>query len=144
VPWRPERYPAAWKAISARIREWAGNQCEWQYGDGKRCAAPHHAYIHRCTDDPEVWQACRMPWATDSALCWCRERDAELGRRVRVVLTTAHTCDCDPICGDEAHLLSLCQWHHNALDRPMRIAHARQRRRAALLANGQQELALPG
>lgn len=52
-----------------------------------------------------------------------------------VVLAACHTCDCEPKCGNETHLLVLCQLHHLQLDAKQhvrtRATNDRQRQRDA-------------
>lgn len=57
-----------------------------------------------------------------------------------VVLAACHTCDCEPKCGDAAHLLVLCQMHHNRLDARQRVNTAGETRRTRLVDAGQQWL----
>jgi 5-methylcytosine-specific restriction endonuclease McrA len=62
----------------------------------------------------------------------------------KVILTVSHINDPNPQNVDESNLSSLCQSCHNRLDAPMRTIHARvtrhKKRRAAILATGQQEM----
>lgn len=118
MAWDRSRYPINWLEISQRVRfERAAGKCEWTYPDGSRCDAPHGELIFRRRHDRERW---RTPDASDL------DEGGEPGwYGVTVMLTTAHTCDCDPPCGDESHLLALCQLHHLRLDNPMHHRHAR-------------------
>ncbi len=50
----------------------------------------------------------------------------------RIILTTAHLCDCYPLCGNDAHLKAMCQRCHLRTDR---YRHARSRL-ATLTARG--------
>lgn len=54
-----------------------------------------------------------------------------------VVLTCAHTCACEPPCGELTHLKALCQRCHLTLDAPLHARHAAETRRLAKEAQGQ-------
>lgn len=129
MPMRLTDYPAEWKQIVASIRARAGDRCEALLGDGERCRAPNAAWVHRAKVDRACWFRC----AADGPDCTGRDQMELYGEAtydvVRVVLTTAHTCDCHPLCGDEAHLLSLCQLHHLRLDAKLHAHHAAETRR---------------
>lgn len=122
MPWDRSKYPADWESIRERILARAGDQCEWP-----GCGVRNGTVICRRSDgEPKRHRdgtAMTYDW-------WEIEEGVRDGRLVRVVLTTAHTCECDPICGNESHLLSLCQLHHLRLDvRQHRRNAARTRRR---------------
>jgi hypothetical protein len=143
MPWKRHRYPTDWRAIVARILDRAERRCEWAYPAGTRCDASHHAWIHRAVDDLEVWEEC----AAAGPDCTGRDVDevfrGEMHERpLRVVLTTAHTCDCEPPCGIDAHLLSLCQLHHLRLDAGLHARNAAETRRQRRIAGGQLTLEL--
>lgn len=57
-----------------------------------------------------------------------------------VVLAACHTCTCDPLCGDLAHLLSLCQKCHLELDSDLHVRSLRAHQRQNLLDAGQLDL----
>lgn len=91
MPIRPEnraRYPKDWKAISFRIRQRSGWQCEC----AGECGAGHEP--RRCT-------------ATQGGLTTSGGR---------VVLTVAHLDHTPENCGDE-NLKAMCQRCHLAYDR---------------------------
>lgn len=136
MPIRPEnkdRYPPNWSEISARVREEAGNRCEW-------CKVPNGAMIRRCVttvdqlavyrlDDDTIYMDGRS--ADDGEIVpgtmW---DDQDWGKPVRVVLTVAHM-DHRPENCDRKNLKALCQRCHNRYDAPMRRRGIAQRKRAA-------------
>ena len=99
------RYPADWRAISARIRARAGGRCECQGECG----------LHS-TKGPRR----------------CEERHGELAKWARgnVVLTVAHLGDPSPEnCADD-NLKAMCQRCHLRYDRPQHQQNAARTRRA--------------
>jgi hypothetical protein len=48
----------------------------------------------------------------------------------RVVFTTAHLCDCRPLCGNLLHLKAMCQRCHLRVDQPLHTENARRTREA--------------
>ncbi len=115
MPMRIADYPPEWPKLSKRIRlERAGGQCECR----GECGAKHGI-----ADDIDADQLGRCQALNGEPL--------KSGRKV--VLTVAHLCrpeDHDPPakCGDEAHLLALCQSCHLRLDHPIHVQHARETR----------------
>ena len=109
MPIRPSekaRYPKDWPAISLRIRERAQGRCE--------CVA--ECGLH--------------PWGR------CVER---YGRKAffakgKIVFSVAHLnaeggpCSCDPLCGDDDHLKSMCSRCHLRYDSPRHVINARKTR----------------
>ena len=94
MPIKPEnkaKYPDNWPDIVARIRERAGDRCEW-------CGIPNHCHINRKTRE----------------ICTRDEDDV-----IYVVCTTAHLNHTEEDCRDE-NLSFLCQKCHNNYDRPHR------------------------
>lgn len=92
MPIRPcekARYPKDWPAIRARIRERAGDKCEW-------CGAPNHELITRTPQG------------------WFRHGSIE-EKWVYIVCTTAHLNHIPEDCRDE-NLAFLCQKCHNGYD----------------------------
>lgn len=121
-------YPPAaeWKAIRAEVLLRANDRCEWVDEWGRRCNAANHSM--------GTW------WDAKHAKVWvsltageCDAATADGERVVMIVLTIAHV-DQDPrnngAPGDRPNLKALCQRHHNGLDRPHRIRHAHETRRA--------------
>lgn len=92
MPIRPEnraRYPSEWKAISASIRERAGNRCECLGECGR---------------------------GTHEGRCPNLQHGAAYGTGSRVVLTTAHLDHTPENCEPE-NLRSMCQGCHLHYDR---------------------------
>ena len=46
----------------------------------------------------------------------------------KIVLTTAHLCECDPLCGNLDHLKHMCQRCHLRVDVALHTRHRRERR----------------
>lgn len=124
MPIRPEnigRYPDDWPEISRRVREDAGNRCEF-------CGVENGRWVRRGTSHGRpVWR-----YASDSAYEDSRdatgafvpdtgEDQCDLRPAVRVVLTVAHL-DHRPENVGRENLKALCQRCHNAYDAPMRRA----------------------
>ena len=137
------RYPADWKAISARIRfERAGGKCECtgQCGDTHethatilppdepsppRCNAPHARHVLRhlteswrwvTSDEFEQWEARGLDPAE-----WA-------DRAIKVVLTVAHRNHYPPDCRDE-NLLAMCNTCHLRMDAVLHMEHGWRKRR---------------
>lgn len=93
MPMNRTLYPTGWEAFSIEIR--AGRA------------------IHRC----ECKGQCGTSHQKDT-FGRCPEVNHQPGRnqRGRVILTTAHLCDCYPICKRADHVLAMCQRCHLRLD----------------------------
>jgi hypothetical protein len=94
MPIKPEnkdKYHKDWKHIVARIRERAGNKCEW-------CGISNHLFVNSKTRE----------------ICLKDEENA-----IRIVCTTAHLDHNPENCKDE-NLAFLCQKCHNTYDVPHR------------------------
>lgn len=125
MPMQRERYPADWKDISRRIRDRAGDRCEW-------CGLVNGALGYR---DP----AGRF-WTDDEIdrLDGGDPMDGKPWRRVRIVLTVAHlgTPHADGTPGDKhdkldcrpENLAALCQRCHLNYDRDEHAANAARTR----------------
>jgi len=108
MPFHKERYPKDWKDISARIKEIAGNRCQ-------------------CSGECGLHQGQR-----------CEERNGQPAKwaKGKIVLTVAHLnhadgpCRCEPLCGNEEHLRSMCQRCHLRLDTARHIIASRKTRKA--------------
>lgn len=124
------RYPADWTSISARVRDEAGQKCEW-------CSAPNGAMIRRGTtrDSRHVWREASASAyengryddgseAPDSNEDTCDYRPA-----IRVVLTVAHL-DHQPENVERWNLKALCQRCHNRYDAAHHAQNAAKTRRA--------------
>jgi hypothetical protein len=97
-----DAYPDNWELVSAFVRHVrARGQCE--------CSG--ECYLGK-------------PWGHKNR---CLEINRQPGRFMtgRVVLTTAHLCDCYPLCSTTDHLKAMCQACHLRFDR---YHHARNRR----------------
>ena len=101
---RMKRYPPDWKAISARIRERAGNRCECEGECG----------LHRTHPGPR-----RCVEMNGTQAKWMKGK---------VVLTTAHLNhipeDCDP-----SNLKAMRQRCHLRYDQALHIQHSYETRR---------------
>jgi 5-methylcytosine-specific restriction endonuclease McrA len=141
MPIKPEnrvRYPADWKDISQRVRDEAGQRCEW-------CRAMNGAMIVRGSDDQEgaslpgyryvdapvfdhtfhAQTGKPIPGATWDTF------DANARGPVRVVLTVAHL-DHRPENNCRSNLAALCQKCHLNYDKDHHAANAAATRRAKL------------
>lgn len=97
-----KRYPKDWKAISARIKERAGQQCEC-WGE---CGHERHSTAYRC---PELQ---KTPAARFRGL---------------VILTVAHLDHTPENCADE-NLKAMCQLCHLSYDKSVHAANAKATR----------------
>lgn len=101
------KYPADWKEVSKWVRfERAGGRCECTGQCG----------LHKTTG-----------WARR-----CTERDGEPAEwaKGKVVLTTAHTCTCDPLCSNPQHLLAMCNRCHLRFDIELHMRNSKKTREA--------------
>jgi len=127
VPIKPEnkaRYPDDWKEISLRIREEAGQKCEW-------CQKPNGQQI-RCLS-PGLWLDPNANWWRDNR-GWKvpHDRAPKLteGKVVKVILTVAHMNHQPEDCRRE-NLRALCQSCHLTYD----AAHHAESRRQTKYEN---------
>ena len=139
MPIRPEnknRYPKDWPAISARIRQRAGNRCE-------ECGIENYALGGRRNRDglwmparPLGRNGCGLEWPKPGDWAWCGDNNlvgqATL-RIVRIVLTVAHMDHQPENCADE-NLKALCQRCHNRYDAAERRRGIQERARAVRAA----------
>lgn len=125
-----DRYPKDWHEISLRIRERAGQKCEFcgvenyalgAWKDGAWWTASSKGTGLR--DDPRPGE--RFPHFHVSSL------GVEWMKVTRIVLTVAHLDHTPENCADD-NLKALCQRCHNRYDMPMRRAGIRERARAAM------------
>lgn len=119
------RYPADWKAISASVREDAGQKCE-------RCSAPNGKLIRRgkTSDGRSVW---RHVGASDYEDGHCADTGkmvpdstpdvVDYRNPIRVVLTVAHLNHQPEDCA-RANLRALCQRCHLTYDAKLHAANA--------------------
>lgn len=112
MPMDRSRYPADWDEVTARIRERAGDICEWP-----GCGLPNGAWVHRRERDLEQWTP---------AHDWPSRRDRVppgYRKAIRVVLTVAHL-DHDTTNNDPANLRAWCQLHHIRHDAELHAENA--------------------
>lgn len=124
------RYPKEWKAISARIRERAGQKCEkCNARNGELifrfCSEDYHFQPSYMTEEGEVFHAETGNHLDDVPPCLVT--DVTNGKWVRVVLTVAHLDHTPENCTDD-NLRAWCQRCHNIYDMPMRKAGIKDRR----------------
>jgi hypothetical protein len=105
MPFKRARYPANWEQFTQQIKFMrAGGRCECTGECGLHQANPH---VRRCL-----------------------EVHGQPARHFkgRVVLTTAHLCNCEPPCANAMHVKAMCQRCHLRMD-----AHAKAARRRVRL-----------
>lgn len=131
MPIRPEnraRYPKDWPAISQRIREKAGQQCEW-------CGVPNHqlgAWVEGAWHVAHALGSGDLDGPREGREHPCHHGEHVVWARVvRIVLTVAHLDHTPENCADE-NLKALCQRCHNRYDMPMRRAGMQARAREAM------------
>jgi hypothetical protein len=96
----PTHYPPGWTAFSAYIRfERAGRRCECR---GECGLHGSNTGNRRCVEE--------------------HHKPAKYARGV-IRLTTAHLCQCRPICLNPMHVIAACQRCHLRIDRYMHAAH---------------------
>lgn len=134
------RYPLEWATVARQVK-WDRAEglceCEGECGsnhgawgrDGARCAIPHLAHIVRDPRRPEIW------WhEVDMPVHQLLDTERKV---IRVVLTVAHLCACDPLCAERAHLKAMCNRCHLCLDRTLHQRHAAETRRLTKESLGQ-------
>jgi hypothetical protein len=127
MPMNVKDYPADWKAIRQRVVfDRAGGRCETP-----GCGARHGSTVIRQADGSlsRMADGSIVELSTVSSY---RVADVEKDagdRFVKIILTTAHLCNCYPKCGIDDHLRALCQRCHLAYDRPSNRAKAAETRR---------------
>ena len=119
------RYPKDWPAISLRIRQRAGNKCEW-------CGVANGTLGGRLVDGtwcearPLGEKLTQLEWPEPGK--WATCQGGAYLRIVRIVLTVAHLDHQPENCADD-NLAALCQRCHNRYDAKMRVAGVRERAR---------------
>lgn len=132
MPIRPEnkdRYPKDWPAISRRIRDRAGNKCEWCKIENGILGGrdPHTGKFYKAL--PLGDDGLRLQWPQPGDSGFCEGFGGTTLRIVRVVLTVAHLDHTPENCADD-NLAALCQRCHNRYDAKMRREGILQRARA--------------
>jgi hypothetical protein len=124
------RYPKDWHAISARIRQRAGNKCE-------ECGVENYALGARDRDgrwlpaQPTGDNGLRTTWPAPGEWMWFRTDSLPAYLKVvRIVLTVAHLDHQPENCADE-NLRAWCQRCHNRYDMAERRRGIQERARAA-------------
>lgn len=94
MPMDRSKYPADWELVSAFVRKIRAQD---------RCECMGECYLDK-------------PFGHKTR---CLEINGTTGRYMqgRVILTTAHLCDCNPLCSIPAHLKAMCQSCHLRFDR---------------------------
>jgi hypothetical protein len=123
MPIRAERralYPKNWPEISARVRQCAGQKCEF-------CGVNNHAWGYRC-DEGRFHEIAR-----ESVECNYGRPPFWLGanRVIQIVLTVAHL-DHDETNCDLSNLRALCQRCHLRYDAKHHAKNAAAKRRSAM------------
>ncbi len=121
MPMQKADYPPDWPAISRRVREDAGQKCEW-------CGVPNGAIIVR---DGDAWH--EVTGTGEAELL-------EGTRTVKIVLTVHHP-NYDKGSPD-AELVALCQKCHLNADLSHHMAKAAETRRRKRRERGQAEMPL--
>lgn len=136
MPIRPSeraRYPKDWPRISLRIRERAGQRCEF-------CGVANGALGGRLKGGkwlparPLGERLLRLEWPRPGDIAWCGDGETEGRARlkiVRIVLTVAHLDHTPENCVDE-NLKALCQRCHLTYDAKHHAQNAARTRRSKL------------
>lgn len=110
---RPE-YPPNWYEFSQFIRfERAQGQCECEGECGLHST---HPGPRRCVEQHGAWAVFAAG---------------------RVVLTTAHLCNCNPLCSIPEHVKAMCNRCHLRIDVALHQEHRRRNQRVARERAGQ-------
>lgn len=107
-------YPSNWKDFSRSIRvDRAKLQCECMGECGLHAT---HPGPRRCTE---------------------RHMEPAVFAKGTVVLTTAHLCDCNPLCAIPEHVKAMCNRCHLRIDIELHQQHRIRNRRMFLERSGQ-------
>lgn len=121
-----KRYPKDWPAISARIRERAGNKCE-------TCHAPNNTWITRGQgSDIDTFMMMDGEVINEKSgerVGYARGSEYNAHKLVKIVLTVAHL-DHTPENNADDNLKALCQRCHLAHDQKHHQANAAETRRS--------------
>lgn len=110
-------YPPGWEKVSQYVRFLRAES---------RCECTGQCGLHRTHPGPRR--------------CVERHKHPAIWAGGTIILTTAHLCDCDPLCADPAHLLACCNRCHLRIDLPLHQRHAAETRRLAKEQAGQLSL----
>ena len=137
MPMRRELYPPDWESISRRVRDEAGNRCEWcGVANGARGARDQRKGEWFDEDDSDGMNSSEGEWLFGG-----------YPKIIRIVLTVAHI-DHDQTNGTRQNLAALCQRCHLNHDREQHMVNAaktRARKRdEAIAATGQLTLIQEG
>ena len=127
MPIKPEnkaRYPSAWKKISRRVRDEAGNVCEW-------CKAPNGQIICRGDGSYMLEDGETYCDTTGQFLGVLRGSEYDGVRMVKVILTVAHLDHQPENCARD-NLVALRQKCHLTYEAKLHAANANATRRAKL------------
>lgn len=126
-----KNYPTNWHELSKEIRfTRAGGQCECT----GECGRLHKVFVWGSFDERIVCQAKHGAIIKHQVhklelAEYENEHTGEMWRDGgKVILTTAHLCNCKPKCGNPAHLKALCQRCHLQMDMPHHVRNARATR----------------
>lgn len=125
MPIRPEnrdKYPPDWKAIRERIRDRAGDRCEW-------CGVANHSIGFRYKGGLFHHAPGLQPGKRTLSV---RGESAEVNI-FRIVCTVAHVHDPDPANCDDENLAFLCQRCHLTHDAKLHAERAAATRLAKKL-----------
>jgi len=111
------KYPQNWKKFSKWVREVRA---------GGRCECTGECGLHRTNPGPRR--------------CTERHQQPAQWAKGKVVLTTAHLCDCDPPCAISEHVKAMCNRCHLRIDVEFHINSKHRNRR--LLAEQAGQMAL--
>ena len=124
MPIREERkhlYPKDWDAISRRVRDRAGNKCEFCGVANYALGGRHNGKFYDA--NPLGEKALRLEWPKPGEHWWCVGHGDKL-RIIRIVLTVAHLNHDETDCRDE-NLKALCQRCHLTYDAKHHAKNAR-------------------
>ena len=105
MPVDNKKYPIGWSEFSRKIR--------FDRAEG-RCECVGECGLHIATPGPRR--------------CIEKHGAKAMFAAGRIVLTTAHLCECDPLCADPEHVKAMCQRCHLRVDNGMHVANARATR----------------
>jgi hypothetical protein len=141
-----KKYPANWRELSREIRK--VGRCEL-------CDVRQYAVGYRQPDGEFYYERGNAYWdefqyavsykKARAAADFVNESSNDGFKRIVIVLTVAHLCDCEPLCGARSHLKALCQRCHLRLDAKLhaKTRAARRDRKRELLQIESQSAVVP-